>query len=84
MMESALNRIIVSTFFFLLATNTTFAQVDTKTKVNLEDVKIKGQSNLAKGMMANRDRMSLESRIKKRKNFREDILEHLPENYEPL
>jgi len=55
-----------------------------KGKVNLEDINIQGQSNSDQGLFNNRDRMNLDSRIKMKSDFRQEILENLPENYEPL
>lgn len=46
-------------------------------KVNLDDVKIRGEVNKGQGMLSRRTRMNLDSRIKIPTNFRKAIIENL-------
>ncbi len=46
-------------------------------KINLEDVKIKGEVNQGQNLLGRRTQLNLDSRIKIPTNFRREILENL-------
>jgi hypothetical protein len=75
-------------FGFLAQAQMQIAQTSTtpglKSKVNLEDVTIKGQSNRNQGGFSRKDKHDLFSRIKIRRDFRDELLKNLPQNYETL
>lgn len=53
-------------------------------KINLDDVKIKGEVNQGQSMLNRRTRMNLDSRIKIPTNFRKAILENLEPELEGI
>lgn len=52
-----------------------FTQMAKTNQVNLDDVKIQGESNRNKNLFANRNRFDLEGRVKLRQDFRDAVLE---------
>lgn len=50
-------------------------------KVNLEDVKIKGEVNNEKFLISNRERYSMNRRIKLRTEFRNQIYGNVPQGF---
>jgi hypothetical protein len=72
-------------FFIVLTTPSAFCEdLQLKSKVNLEDVKIEGQTNKSSTGIIQRDRLSLEKKIKKRSSYKNEILEYLPDNFTNL
>ncbi len=70
-------------FAILMISSGVFAQDSTKInkRVDLEDVKIKGEANKGNVSFSNRSRHSLNDRVKLRKDFNKEILENLPEEF---
>jgi hypothetical protein len=52
-------------------------------RVELDDVNIKGEANKGAVSFSNRSRHSLNDRVKIRKDFNKEILENLPEDFNP-
>lgn len=77
-------KLISITLLILTLSHQSLAQSFGAPKVNLDDIKIKGDANTDSSNFSNRSRHSLGDRIKLRTNFRKEVLENLPQFYKPV
>ena len=68
------------TFFWFEVASTQKKSDSLPQKIDLEDVKIRGESNKAGNLLNQRNKTNLDDRIKIPKDFRSAIIENLPEN----